>query len=235
LVWFSVAVLASVVDQLWLSDKMMDPLYVAIWGIVAWRLARWIKKKLATSLGHSRMPFRLGRKHTEPYVDAGIVLIQELVTSLSLGGWKDLMPSYTPDEVDAIQQELDSFQRIADDVIGGVAKAHPHTATLTQRMCAAHALQELAYSQWFWEDELPSNWKECVSTYLKAWASQMDPGVLMQLADLLVRAGYRGEAKRAYQVVLLFPTYADTYFAKQQTPEVVDGIVNQAKKGLQEL
>jgi hypothetical protein len=102
-------------------------------------------------------------------------------------------------------------------------------------MYAALALKSLADYQWRWADELPPNWKDCVSSYLKAWASVFDPNALLDLADLLVRAGCQSEAKQAYQVVLLFPTYADTFFGKQQSPGLVEGIVNRAKEALQEI
>jgi hypothetical protein len=200
-----------------------------------------MKERLATYLAQLRMPFRPDKERTQPYVRAGIVLTQELVTSLHLVGWKDFIPSYTTDEVAAIERELCSWQRIANNVAeerwgpGRTMVVHPSALPEIQRMCAATALKDLAYYQWFWEDELPRNWKDFVSTYLKAWAAQFEPDVLLQLANLLLRAKYRNAAKQAYQVVLLFPTYADTFLGKHRTPEVVDGIVNQAKKALQDL
>ena len=35
----------------------------------------------------------------------------------------------------------------------------------------------------------------------------------MQMVELLARAGYKAEAKQTLQVVLLFPTYADKFYA----------------------
>ena len=76
-----------------------------------------------------------------------------------------------------------------------------------------------------------------MSTYLKAWAAHFDPMALLDLGDLLVRAGYRTEAKEVFQVILLFPTYADTYLygRQKQKPDVVESIVSSAKESLQEL
>jgi hypothetical protein len=241
LVWFLVAILATMDDEVWLSHKMMEPLYLAVWAIVAWSLAKWIQENRIALPGTLRTKSEIGKKRSDPYVRGGVVLTQELVTSLDLVGWQELVPSYTPDEVAAIDQELRSVQRIADDVAkerwgaGSTMVVNPHVLPDIQRMYVAIALRDLAYYQWFFEDELPPNWKDLVSTYLKAWTVKLDPNHLVELAELLIRAGHRSEAKQAYQVVLLFPTYADIYFAKQQTPELVDGIVNRAKEALNEL
>jgi hypothetical protein len=46
----------------------------------------------------------------------------------------------------------------------------------------------------------------------------------MELGELLAKVGYRSEAKEAFRVLLLFPTYAETYFAGEQSREFVDSI-----------
>lgn len=102
-------------------------------------------------------------------------------------------------------------------------------------MLYAEALIELAGDEWKFSDEPPSNWKECVATYLTAWVSNFNPQALLELGDLLVKTRYRSEAKETFRVLLLFPTYAEIYFAGQQTPDLVNSIVSSAKDSLREL
>ena len=53
------------------------------------------------------------------------------------------------------------------------------------------------------------------------------------MAELLMRAGYKGEAREALQVVLLFPSYAGTYFASADaTGQVTDTIVERTRQAL---
>ncbi len=175
------------------------------------------------------------KKAEKPYIYAGIALIHKLTATLNLSDWKDLLPSYTEEEIEAINKRWSSFQRTANEVAGGDAKFHPEIVSNIQRMVASEALAELAGVTWKFSDELPKNWRQCVSTYLKAWAAHFNPIALLDLGDLLVRAEHRTEAKEVFKVVLLFPTYADTYYAGQQKPELVEGITNSAKESLREL
>jgi len=174
----------------------------------------------------------------KPYVDAGVALIYKLTASLNLDSWNDRLPSYTPPEVEAINTRMDNFQKMANDVAGGEARFHPEIVSDLQRMLVSEALIELAGDPWEFSDEIPPDWRKCVGTYLKAWAAHFDPMALLKLGDLLVKAGYRSEAKETFRVVLLFPTYADTYFSGQQKkhePDLVDSIVSTAKQSLQDL
>ncbi len=173
-----------------------------------------------------------GNSQQKPYIDAGVSLMYKLTTSLSLPGWKDGLPSYTSTELEAINRRMSSFQKMANDIAGGEVKFHPEAVPDLQRILCAEALIELAGDDWKFADEVPRNWKKCVATYLKAWVSNFNPQALMELGDLLVKAGYRNEAKGTFRVLLLFPTYAETYFAGQQTPDLVDSIVSSAKDSL---
>jgi len=56
------------------------------------------------------------------------------------------------------------------------------------------------------------------------------------MAELLAKAGYKGEAKQALQVVLLFPSYADSYFGgAEDTSQLVSHIVDHAQEALRNL
>ncbi|MFH1595162.1 MAG: hypothetical protein ABIG94_02155 [Pseudomonadota bacterium] len=175
------------------------------------------------------------KKQDKPYVDAGMAVMHKLITKFNLLDWKDLLPSYTDEEIEAINKRWSRFQRMANNVGGGDVKFHPEILPDLKRMLVGEALAELAGDSWKFSDQLPTNWKECISTYLKAWASYLDPLSLLDLGELLTRAGYLIEAKEVFQVVLLFPTYANTYYAGQQKPELVKSIVDSAKESLKDL
>jgi hypothetical protein len=94
-------------------------------------------------------------------------------------------------------------------------------------------LQDFAARDWRFTEqkELPADWKLRVSTYLKAWACGLNPNCLIEMAEMLVKAGYKTEAKTALEVVLLFPTYAHKFFGGSEgSGALADGIVNQARE-----
>jgi hypothetical protein len=185
-------------------------------------------------MGLLRRILGLEKKAGKPYIDAGVALTHTLTTKLSLPGWKDLLPTYTEQEMGAINKRWSGFQKMANEVVDGDAKFHPGILPDLQRTLAAQALAEHAGDPWKFSDQLPTNWRECVSTYLKAWAAHCDPLYLLDIGALLVRSGYRTEAKDVFQIVLLFPTYADTYYG-QQEPDLVQSIVDAANESLQDL
>jgi len=165
-------------------------------------------------------------------------LTYNLIQSLRLDGWDNLLPVYTPEEMRTIESELSKFQEIANDVVGGEARFHPEVVGPITRMQTAQALEDLAGRDWKFTDksELPEDWKARVSTYLKAWASNLNPSALREMADMLVKAGYKTEAKQALEVILLFPTYADVYFSGADgSAELTNRIVKDAKDSLNDL
>jgi len=186
-------------------------------------------------MGLMRRILGLGKKQEKPYVDAGIAVMHKLITKFNLLDWKDLLPSYTEEETEAINERWSRFQRMANEAAGGDAKFHPEILPDLQKMLVGEALAQLAGDSWKFSDQLPTNWKGCVSTYLKAWASHLDPLSLLDIGELLTRAGYPIDAKEVFQVVLLFPTYADTYYSGQQKLELVKNIVDSAKESIDDL
>jgi hypothetical protein len=175
------------------------------------------------------------KKVEKSYVDAGVALIHKLNATLNLPDWRELLPTYTEEEMEAINRRWSDFQRTANEVGGGDVKFHPEIVPDLQRMLTAEALADLAGAPWKFSDELPTRWRQCVSTYLKAWAADFNPLALLDLGDLLVKAGYRTEAKEVFQVLLLFPTYANTYYSGQQKPQLVENISGSARERLREL
>jgi hypothetical protein len=176
------------------------------------------------------------KKAGKPYVDAGLAITHALAIKFNLPDWDaSCLPNYTKEEIDAINRRASQFQGMADETLGGEARFHSEVIPDIQRMLAGEALAELAGDVWKYSDELPKNWKQCVSTYLKAWASSLSPLVLLDLGNLLARAGSLTEAKETFEVVLLFPSYADTYYGKHQKSGLVKSITDSAKVSLREL
>ena len=182
--------------------------------------------------------FRTNKCPPKPYVDAGVQLMHKLIQSLNLDGWQNLLPVYSREEIGAIDSGMSNFQNIANDVLGGEARFHPEAIELIQRQQIAQALEDLAGEGWRFTDksELPKDWKGRVSTYLKAWASRLNPICLTEIADILTRAGYKTEARDVLEVVLLFPTYAHVFYGgAENTSENTGRIVSDAQQALQNL
>ena len=120
-----------------------------------------------------------GHRPPNPYVDAGTALLHHLITTLNLPGWKDLLPSYTPEEAAAIQAELSNFQKMADAEAGEGAQGstyfHPGAASEIRRVLIAQELCDFAERSWRYGDEMPEDWRAVVSTYLKSWVSNFSP------------------------------------------------------------
>lgn len=174
-----------------------------------------------------------GKQKSQPYVDAGMALTFKLCRSLDLPDWKDGLPNYTQEEVAEIDRSLSQFQKMANKEMGGEANFHPDAIPQIQRIMAGEALADFATSRTYSED-IQSNWKSVASTFLKAWASQLAPLTLMKLADLLAEVGHKAEAKEALQVILLFPTYAETLWKKRDDALVAE-ILQEAKEALNDL
>ena len=171
---------------------------------------------------------RFRSKNPNDYPNAGAHLMRALAETLPLEDWRHGVPDYTVKESDAINRELSSFQRTADAVAGGPAVFHPGVIEPIRGTFIAQALKNLAN-----QDSGPSDWKNRISTYLKAWMACADPEVLLEMAHLLAGRGYAEEAKRTYEVVLLFPGYAPHFFGKaRNTSELVEFIVERARSEL---
>jgi hypothetical protein len=169
------------------------------------------------------------------YVEAGTQLTFKLVQSLSLVGWENGVPSYTLEEVAAIEKELSHFQQMANEQCGGEACFHPDAVSTVRRWAAGTALENLN-EDWWWfaRDTLPENWKERVSTYLKEWAARLNPSTLIHMSVLLARAGHKDKAREAVEAVLhFFPAYAPTYFAGGDSgTEATKSVIKEAQEAL---
>jgi hypothetical protein len=177
------------------------------------------------------------KKPSQPYLDAGMCLLRNLIQSLRLEGWENVLPVYSPAEIEIIEAELASFQQMANEEIRGSAVFHPEIIEI-QRPLIATALQNFAARDWRFaeQNELPTDWRLRVSTYLKAWAGALNPNCLIEMAEMLVKAGYKTEAKTALEVVLLFPSYAPKFFGgSDNSGALTNGIVNRAREKIRTL
>jgi hypothetical protein len=198
---------------------------------------RDLDRRRANSLEGDSAKLVGAKKPPQPYVDAGMHLLRNLIHSLRLEGWESLLPVYSAAEIEVIEAELASFQRMANEEMRGNAVFHPEIIEI-QRPLVATALQNFAARDWRFTEqkELPADWKLRVSTYLKAWAGGLNPNSLIEMAEMLMKAGYKTEAKAALEVVLLFPSYADKFFGGSDSSRALaNGIVNQAKEKINAL
>lgn len=109
-----------------------------------------------------------------------------------------------------------------------------------QRSLGAEALRRLAGPTpqigWDLDGVCPDDWKIRVSTFLKAWAMNLDPDALLDLAGLLALAGHKTQALQAAAIVSLsFPSYAPRFFASENAPQLVASISGRARKIMEDI
>src|SRR4051794_29370241 len=85
-----------------------------------------------------------GKEKSHLYVDAGTALTINLCRSLDLPNWKDGLPTYTEEEIAAIDRGLSQFQKMSNQELGGEVKFHPDAVSEIQRTLAGEALLDLA-------------------------------------------------------------------------------------------
>src|SRR5438067_13662276 len=108
-------------------------------------------------------PFSLSRKAKEAYQDIGIKLVARLLAELNLPGWEtDLLPTYSVDEISAIDSVCAAFQRLADQEGGCVPGAmyfHPDAAEEIRRKIAGDALMSYADRLCRFSVDLVADWR----------------------------------------------------------------------------
>jgi hypothetical protein len=173
-------------------------------------------------------------KKQNNYVDAGVLLIRTIAEALPLEEWRHGVPDYTLAELAAIDYALSSLQAAADQAVRAQgAVFHPEIIGPIKLGLTAEGLGTLARSGLASQDWALSDWRSRVSTYLKSWLASPSPQTLLEMAGILARAGHKQEAKRAYEVVLLFPSYAPRLFGTaKDTAGLVERIVEDARTAL---
>jgi hypothetical protein len=185
-------------------------------------------------------PFTKSRKAKErAYRDAGMMLVARLVSELSLPGWgSDLLPTYSAEEIEAIDAGYARFQRLADQEGGGGAPGkthfHPDIAAEIRRKIAADELTSYADRLCGFGSEVPTNWKFAASAYLKSWAGMLEPAALQNLGELLARAGHINAARETFTVILSFPPYARKLYDEKHD-DLAQMILERANASLNEL
>jgi hypothetical protein len=197
-------------------------------------------------VGILRALFGPAKPLARPYVDEGLALTKTLIEECDLSDWASGTPELTQDEARALDRGLNSFQALADAEArkAGNAKMmfHPEAIEPMQRTLGADALRSLAGEGWTmgfgWDLEgpCPEDWQARVSTYLKAWAMNLDPDALVEMAQLLALAGYNSEAREAARIVAdRFASYAPRFFAGSNNPRLVNGITERAREVMSEI
>ena len=118
---------------------------------------------------------RLFRTRPAGYVDDGMRLLHTLVKDMALPGWSaDLQPSYSEEEIEAIDRQLRQFQQLADEEVGegrsGSALFHPEAVPELRRTAACSALMSLGFPNAVSVTTLSADWKSTAATFLKASA-----------------------------------------------------------------
>lgn len=180
----------------------------------------------------------------KPYVDEGLALTKRLIGLLNLPDWASGTPTFTKREIEAIDRELNSFQRMAD----GEARKdghsqmlfHPEVIGTMQRTFGGEALRRLAGPGldigWDIDGDCPEDWRTRVSTYLKAWAMKLDPDALLEMAQLLALAGYKSEGREAARIVAdRFAAYSPRFFVGVNDPGLVESITERARDVVSEI
>src|SRR5438477_5919529 len=122
--------------------------------------------------------FTKSRKAKErAYRDAGMKLVARLVSELGLPGWgSNLLPTYSAQEIGAIDAGYSRFQRLADQEGGGAPGKtyfHPDIVAKIRRKIAADELMSYADRLCGFGSEVSTNWKFAASAYLKSWAAML--------------------------------------------------------------
>ncbi len=152
--------------------------------------------------------------HPKQYVHSGYELTQVLVSEFSLPGWANGRPAPSATNDQYLDEILGSFQEgsNADAQSRGAETIsyHPEYWAYIMRALADCALRMEAAEN---IDSAP--WTARVSTYLKAWASGLNPWAMLGVAAILFEQGQIKFAKRALDVCTLFSRYWNSRPSKE--------------------
>jgi hypothetical protein len=142
-------------------------------------------------------------KRKRLYRDAATKLVHEIVTLLELRDWKEFPPPYRADEVEAINREFTSWNRMADDHAerekgpGAKMVFHPDAIEPTQRIIIASALSSNAM-----RCEIEGRHTDAVSSDLKSWLISLSPYCLLNVGRILAEMNLRDKAREVYQLLI---------------------------------
>lgn len=140
------------------------------------------------------------------YVQSGYELTQALIRELSLPGWTNGRPSHSPTNERYLDEMLEGFKEGSSEYARSKGSEtvlyHPEYWAYIERFLTDCALRLEAVEN---ADSEP--WTVTVSTYLKAWASGLNPWAMLGVAALLFEQGQARFAKRTLAVCSLFPRY----------------------------
>lgn len=146
-----------------------------------------------------------------PYIDETRYLAMILSRSIPMPQWATGIPNgYTP-------KETESIERVRCVIL---SSADPSKAETVQESLAyliaelglirlARQLQRSIYDSWIRPDR-PDDWGSVISAYLKAWLCDLNPFILLDVADVLLQTGHPAEASMAVSAAEKFPVYART-------------------------
>jgi hypothetical protein len=140
------------------------------------------------------------------YSDSGCDLTFSLVADLLLDDWPGRRPLLSPSNQQAIADFREQFQEginaYAQSKGSETVEFHPEFREYLDRAITETALRLQVKYQGSTED-----WTANISTYLKAWASGMNPWAMLGVAKILIERGKFKRAKEALEVAGKFPRY----------------------------
>jgi hypothetical protein len=151
-------------------------------------------------------PQPLDPAHPKQYVDSGFELTMDLIKELSLLDWSEGRPLLTVTNQASIDRTTKNFwegsRRFAESRGSEEISYHPELWGHIERGLVDCALREEAS-----EETDPNNWTARISTYLKAWASGLNPWAMTAVAEILLNQGKTQFALRAINTATRFPKY----------------------------
>ena len=142
-------------------------------------------------------------KRKRQYRNAATKLVHEVVTLLELTDWKEFPPPYRADEVEAINREFTSWNRMTDAEAerekgpGSKMVFHPDVIEPTQRVLIASALSSHAM-----RCEIERRHRDAISSDLKSWLISLSPYCLLNIGRILAEMNLHGKARETYELLI---------------------------------
>lgn len=146
-----------------------------------------------------------------PYIDETRYLAMILSRRIPMPEWATGIPNgYTPKETQSIERVRRAILSDTDpSKAEAVKESFDYLIAELGLIRLARQLQRSIYDNWI-RPERPDDWGSVLSANLKAWLCDLNPFILLDVADILLQVGQPAEASMAVSAAEKFPTYART-------------------------
>jgi hypothetical protein len=143
------------------------------------------------------------------YVDSGYKQTAVVVNELYLTDWSLGRPTTTAAENESFEKTLAKFasgsKALARQQGGEDIEYHPEFWERIQRVLLEFALTTYAH-----QEVRDGRWKNGISAYLKAWAANLNPWMLLYASQTLASQGYLSSARGLLDTAALYASYVRT-------------------------